>query len=137
MPSAPYPQPKGSAAARVRKARRRVLTLWRRVDTSEVERAWASSARSLATVLPRVLQGLRLDNKQSESQIVVLWRQIVDARIAAHAQPVGLVKGTLFVSVDSSVWLDEIVRYQRKEILERVQHALGREMVKRISFRVG
>jgi predicted nucleic acid-binding Zn ribbon protein len=136
VPPAPPTSPK-SSAARVRKARRRVLAEWRRVDTSEIERAWASSARSVAAVLPRVLQDLRLDNKQHESQIVVLWRQIVDARVAAHAQPVGLVKGTLFVSVDSSVWLDEIVRYQRKEILERVQHALGREMVRRISFRVG
>jgi hypothetical protein len=39
--------------------------------------------------------------------------------------------------VDSSVWLDEIVRYRRHEILQRMQHAMGREMVKKISFRIG
>lgn len=46
-------------------------------------------------------------------------------------------KGTLFVTVDSSVWLDEIVRYRRKEILDRLQHSFGRELIQRISFRVG
>ena len=56
---------------------------------------------------------------------------------AAHAQPTGIRKGTLFVTVDSSVWLDEIVRYRRREILERLQHSFGRELVARISFRVG
>ncbi len=40
-------------------------------------------------------------------------------------------------NVDNSVWLDEIVRYRRKEILDRLQHSFGREMIARISFRVG
>jgi hypothetical protein len=46
-------------------------------------------------------------------------------------------KGTLFVNVDSSVWLSEIVRYRRKEILDRLQHSFGRDLIQRISFRVG
>ena len=49
----------------------------------------------------------------------------------------GLAKGTLFVCVDSSVWLSEIVRYRRKEILDRLQHSFGRQTICRISFRVG
>jgi len=39
--------------------------------------------------------------------------------------------------VDSNVWLSEIVRYRRQEILQRLQHAFGKELVARISFRVG
>jgi len=35
------------------------------------------------------------------------------------------------------VWLNEIVRYRRKEILDRLQHSFGKEFVARISFRVG
>ncbi|MEK7780976.1 MAG: DUF721 domain-containing protein, partial [Verrucomicrobiota bacterium] len=62
---------------------------------------------------------------------------LIDPNIVAHAQPVGLNKGTLFVNVDNSVWLSEIVRYKRKEILERLQHSFGREVIQRISFRVG
>jgi len=46
-------------------------------------------------------------------------------------------KGTLFVTVDSSPWLSEIVRYRRKEILARLQHSFGRDLISKISFRVG
>jgi predicted nucleic acid-binding Zn ribbon protein len=57
--------------------------------------------------------------------------------VVAHAQPVGYRKGTLFVNVDSSVWLSEIVRHRRKEILERLRHSFGPDFVVKISFRVG
>ena len=66
-----------------------------------------------------------------------VWRHLIDPVLTAHAQPVGINKGTLFVNVDSSVWLDEIVRYRRKEILNRLQLSFGRELIQRISFRVG
>jgi len=39
--------------------------------------------------------------------------------------------------VDSNVWLAEIVRYRRKEILNRLQHSFGKNLIQRISFRVG
>ncbi|MFO1457959.1 MAG: DUF721 domain-containing protein [Verrucomicrobiota bacterium] len=135
MTSASRPRP--SAASAARRARRRVLAEWRRVDLSEAERARISAGRSAADLLPAVLQGMRIDRRQAESQIVSLWRQIVDPRVAEHSHPVGLVRGTLLVAVDSSVWLTEIVRYGNREILERVQHAMGKDMVKKISFRVG
>jgi hypothetical protein len=39
--------------------------------------------------------------------------------------------------VDNSVWLSEIVRYRRREVLDRLQHSFGRNLIQRISFRVG
>jgi hypothetical protein len=36
--------------------------------------------------------------------------------------------GSFFANVDSSVWLDEIVCYRRKNILTRLQTAYGREL---------
>lgn len=107
------------------------------MDVKAVERAWRGGEKSLGDLLPKVWEQLRLDQKLAESQLVLVWKQAIDPTVAAHAQPVGLVKGTLFVSVDSNAWLSEIVRYRRKEILDRLQTAVGREMVQRISFRVG
>jgi hypothetical protein len=62
---------------------------------------------------------------------------MIDPTITAHAQPANLHKGTLFVNVDNSVWLSEIVRYRRKEILDRLRHSFGENVIKKISFRVG
>jgi hypothetical protein len=120
-----------------RSARQRVLAVWRGVDTSAVEIARANRVKSAGSVMPGVLKDLRIDSRRAEIEIVKVWNSLIDPNIVAHAQPVGIRKGTLFVTVDSSVWLAEIVRYRRKEILDRLQHSFGRDVIARISFRIG
>jgi predicted nucleic acid-binding Zn ribbon protein len=120
-----------------RSARQRVLAGWRGIDIAPLEKVQAHRARSAGVVLPAVLSGLRIDKRRAEAEVVKVWNNLIDPTITAHAQPTGLNKGTLFVTVDSNVWLSEIVRYRRKEILDRLQHSFGREFITRISFRVG
>jgi hypothetical protein len=91
-------------------ARQQALAQWRGWDWSATEKARQPSARSTAEVMPRVLAGLRMESRQAETEILKVWTHQIDPNIVAHAQPTGIRKGTLFVTVDSSVWLDEIVR---------------------------
>jgi predicted nucleic acid-binding Zn ribbon protein len=114
-----------------------VLAQWRGVDLAPMEKTWTLRARRAGDVLPGVLKDVRIDRRQAEAEVLKVWNHLVDPRIVAHAQPTGLHKGTLFVTVDSSPWLDEIVRYRRKEILDRLQHSFGRDLITRISFRIG
>ena len=118
-------------------ARQRVLAQWRGVDLSPLEAARTMRARRIGDVLPKVTTDLRMDDRRAEAEVVKVWNSLLDPNIVAHAQPVGLRKGTLFVNVDSNVWLSEIVRYRRKEILDRLQYGFGRNLIQRISFRVG
>jgi predicted nucleic acid-binding Zn ribbon protein len=120
-----------------RTARQVVLSQWRGWDWSAEEETARRSAKSTAELMPKLLTDLRIDRRQSETEILRVWNNQLDPNIAAHAQPTGIRKGTLFVTVDSSVWLDEIVRYRRREILERLQNSFGRDLITRISFRVG
>jgi predicted nucleic acid-binding Zn ribbon protein len=122
---------------RRRTAKERVLAAWRGVDYEPLEKARQVRARTLASVLPKVLADHKIEQRRSDLEIVRVWNDLIDPAIVAHAQPDGLHKGTLFVNVDSSVWLSEIVRYRRKEILDRLQHSFGSELIKRISFRIG
>ena len=124
--------PPGAASAR-----RHILAQWRGVDYAKLESLQSDRAQSAGSIVGRVLTDLGLDRRRAEAVLVKVWNNLIDPTVTGHAQPTGLHKGTLFVNVDSSVWLDEIVRYRRREILERLQHSFGREMVKRISFRVG
>ncbi len=78
-----------------------------------------------------------MDCRQAETEILKVWNHQLDPNIIAHAQPTGIRKGTLFVTVDSSVWMHEIMRYRRREILERLHNSFGSELIARISFRVG
>lgn len=120
-----------------RDARQTVLAEWRRVDLEPLEKARVNNARSVEAVLQEVVTDLNLDRRLAEAEVFKAWSHLVDPVIAAHAQPAGLRNGTLFVNVDHSVWLEEIVRYRRREILARLQHAFGQDLVAKISFRLG
>jgi len=120
-----------------RNARQRALSELRGIDLRPLEKVREKTVRAVSDVMPGVLSKLRMDKRQSETEILKVWNRLMDPNVSAHAQPTGINNGTLFVTVDSSVWLDEIVRYRRKEILDRLQHSFGRELVKRISFRIG
>jgi len=117
--------------------RQRALAELRRIDLAPLEKVRERPAHPVGEVMPKVLTLLRMDRRRAEAEIVRVWNHLIDPNLAAHAQPTGLNKGTLFVTVDSHVWLDEIVRYRRKEILSRLQHSFGHELIARISFRVG
>jgi len=120
-----------------RSARARVLAQWRGLDLNPLEKISLNRVRSAENIMPKVLSAMGIDNRRSDAEVVKVWNSVLDPNIAKHAQPVGLRKGTLFVNVDSSVWLSEIVRYRRKEILRRLQYSFGAEFIKKISFRVG
>ncbi len=129
------PKPKNSPSHE--DGRSSVLAQWRGIDLSHLEKTQASNTKSLAGLMPFVLKSVGLDRRRVELEVLKVWNNLVDPNIVAHAQPTGLNKGTLFVTVDNSVWLSEIVRYRRKEILDRLQHSFGKEFIARISFRVG
>lgn len=118
-------------------SRQRVLAQWRGVDVSAEEKARTDRVKSAGAAMQHVLADLRIDSRRAEAEIVKVWNHLIDPNVVAHAQPVGVHKGTLFVNVDSSVWLSEIVRYRRREILDRLQHSFGRDLIARISFRIG
>lgn len=136
MSKSPFDRPKRSAPEE-RSARDQVLAEWRRIDLVPLELANTVAARSTAEIIPKVLEKLKLDQRQLEAEIVKVWNHTINPTVVAHAQPTRLARGTLFVSVDSSVWLAEIVRYHSAEILARLQNSFGRDRIKRISFRIG
>ena len=118
--------------------RQRALAALRGIDLVPLQKMRERPAQSAGAVLPTVLADLRIDRRQAEAEILRVWNHLIDPTLTPHAQPVGLNnKGTLFVTVDNSVWLDEIVRYRRKEILDRLRHSFGRDLIVKISYRVG
>jgi predicted nucleic acid-binding Zn ribbon protein len=134
MPPPRFIPPRGPGK---RSPRQRALAALRGIDLAPIEIERQNRVKSAGTVLPRVLADVRFDRRRSDAEIVKVWNSLLDPDTVAHAQPTGLRNGTLFVTVDSSSWLSEIVRYRRKEILERLQHSFSRDLIARISYRVG
>jgi predicted nucleic acid-binding Zn ribbon protein len=114
-----------------------VLAQWRGINLQQEEKARALNTKAIGAVMPAVLKEIGIDRRQSQLEILKVWQNLMDPLVVAHAQPTGLVRGTLFVTVDSNVWLAEILRYRKKEILQRLHHSFGPDLIQKISFRVG
>lgn len=137
MMERPFPFRQFRPSQAFRTARQIAVAQWRGWDWSTEEKTRRPSAQSSGELIPKVLLDLRIDRRQSETEILRVWNSQLDPSITSHAQPTGIRNGTLFVTVDSSAWLDEIVRYRRREILERLQNSFGRDLIVKISFRTG
>jgi hypothetical protein len=118
-------------------ARDRAVAEWRGWAWSDGEKTAKNTSKNAGDVLKGVLKNLRIDQRLGETEILKVWNNQMDPNIVAHAHPVALKNGTLIVNVDSPVWLSEIVRYRRREILERLQNSFGRDIITKISFRIG
>jgi len=116
-------------------ARRQVLQQWRHLDLPNLEKGWDLKIKSSSDLVSGVMKGLRIEARRNEAEIVKVWNTLLDPNVTEHAQPVKLHKGTLFVDVSNSAWLDEIVRWRRRDILKSLQGAFGKEVIQRISFR--
>ena len=63
-------------------------------------------------------------------QIREAWHELAGPGAATHARPGYLDHQTLVIFVDSAVWLDELMRYERAGILTRLQQRFGAEAIK-------
>lgn len=71
-----------------------------------------------------------------DMKIWKLWDSAVGKSVAEHARPSSIKKGVLVVKVSDSVWLQEL-EFRAHEIKERINHALQREAIRKIRFKVG
>lgn len=114
----------------------RVLANWWGAHLFEAEVSLRCRPKSLQDLTRDLVEKLQFKQRQSETEILRVWAESIDPTVAVHASPASFRNGTLFVKVDSNVWLHEIVRYRQKEILDRLQSSFGRK-IQKLSFRIG
>lgn len=91
----------------------------------------------IGKIIPSVLKKMGLAQKVKQIEIVDNWGEIVGETVAKHCKPVSLDKACLIVNVDSSPWLNELKRYSRETILEKLQSEFGKNIISNIKFRIG
>jgi predicted nucleic acid-binding Zn ribbon protein len=69
-----------------------------------------------------------------EYEAVERWSEIVGEHIALNAEAAKIVKGVLTVRTTSAVWRNEL-HLCKAELIEKINSALGSEIVKDIKFR--
>ena len=116
--------------------RAQVLREWRPFSGDAAAFA-PKSADPTNKLVPLVMKQLGLEQRLQQSQVFYLWADIVGSDIARHAQPVSLRNGLLVVAVDHPVWLQELSRYHKPLILQKVQERIGKKAVRDVCFRIG
>jgi len=84
-----------------------------------------------------IIKDLRSVKKTTEMRILELWPKISGKRISRHTKPTALKKGCLFVNVDRSAWLYELVQKHTEKLLKKIQAKVGEKKLVKIRFRIG
>ncbi len=77
---------------------------------------------------------LGLEKNLDDFQAITSWPEVVGEQIAKVTQAQRMENGVLFVSVSTAPWRAEL-SMKRIEIMEKINAALGKNVVKEIRFR--
>lgn len=89
---------------------------------------------SIGEALGAFAHELGIDRRLREYEAVTRWEAIVGPRIAKVARPLRVEKRVLVVNVESAPWRAELT-LRRKDILEKINAALGGPVLGDIRFR--
>ncbi len=92
-----------------------------------------SRIKTLGDALDELVENLGIRKKLREQDVFEFWDKAVGERIAKIARPMRISKGTLFVSVQSGAWRNEL-SMRREEILSRLNEIVNEEIVTDIKF---
>ena len=89
--------------------------------------------KSIKTVLNTYLFKTGLDSGVNQQQAVTLWTTAVGKKISENTTVQDVKHGVLIVRVASPVWAQEL-QFQKKEVLLKINTALGKKTIKDIRF---
>jgi predicted nucleic acid-binding Zn ribbon protein len=89
----------------------------------------------LRSSLDRLTRGLGAPDSEVLTRLFSRWDELVGGDVAAHAQPLSLLRGTLVVGVDAPAWATHL-RYLEADLVSRLEGVLGAGQVARVEVRV-
>ena len=92
--------------------------------------------KHIGNILCDVLNTFRLDPDFELTSLFSLWDDVVGEAVAKNAKPAGFKGKILLVNVVSSVWIQEL-QYYKKDMIRKLNEALGKELVCDIKFKIG
>lgn len=90
----------------------------------------------IGSIINNVLRACRQEADEELVQVWDLWDRAVGEAIAENARPAAFRGKLLLVHVTSSTWLHQL-QFLKKDIITKVNDALGKELVEEIKFKIG
>jgi predicted nucleic acid-binding Zn ribbon protein len=92
--------------------------------------------RSVGSVLPRVLKGLKLDKVLAAHSVANLWPQIAGPKTAEHTRAVEVDGKTLVIVVDGPGWTTQL-RFLKPQLLKKIDGRVGKGLITDLRFVLG
>jgi len=96
----------------------------------------AKNLNHISHVLESSFKDIGLKARLTEYRICKEWRKAVGAKIAKKAQPSNLIRKTLYVTVVTSTWMQEL-KFLSAQIVEKLNTLIGEECIEDINFKIG
>lgn len=91
---------------------------------------------SLGEILKEAMKSCRRENDQELMRVWDIWDNALGAVISENARPKAFKGKFLIVHVSSSAWTQQL-QYLKKDIIQKINAALGKEMINDIKFKIG
>ncbi len=90
----------------------------------------------ISGILDNFLRTFRSEPDKEMLRVWSLWDNAVGKTVAENARPAAFKGKLLIVHVISSTWLHQL-QFLKKEIITKVNNALGNELIEEIVFKIG
>jgi predicted nucleic acid-binding Zn ribbon protein len=90
----------------------------------------------IGDIINSVLKTCRHDSDEELSRVWSLWESAVGDIIAKNTKPEAFKGKLLLVHVNSTPWMHQL-QFLKKDIINKVNQALGKELVQDIKFKIG
>jgi predicted nucleic acid-binding Zn ribbon protein len=88
----------------------------------------------IGSVIDSVVEKMGINRKLNTSNIFNHWEDIAGKEIAKRSRPQKFVRKTLYVSVTSSTWANEL-SLMSEELIKKINSFAGEEVVKTVRFK--
>ena len=90
----------------------------------------------IGNIMTDSLASLRTRGDGEMTRIWDIWDHAVGKTIAQHTRPAAFKGHLLQVNVSSSSWLYQL-NFLKKELIEKINTALGKPLVREMTFKIG
>ena len=87
-------------------------------------------------IIGDLMKQLGMQDKHWLTVLADEWPGIVGKPVATHSRPGRVNERHLVIFVDSSVWLNELSRYGREQLLRNLKTRFGADKIQSVSFQL-
>lgn len=93
-----------------------------------------SNEQTLGEAIRQLLKTYRLEGKINQARIIEAWDEVTGPMISKHTRDLYVKGSKLFVELDSPALKNELA-YSKSQIVDKLNEAVGQEVIKDIVFR--